>query len=741
MPAPSSEPRTSPAQAQGPRPAPGPQQAGGVSIDPVKLLQKYKYWLGAAGAVGVFLGGAFHLGMARVYPIWTSAAQFQAYPQAVEPGVPLTGDPQNKEGFDRFMQTQVRIIESDGVLTRVAENPALAVEAPGWVRSVVEGGRVNAAKALKKLKKRVNASILPGTSIIQVSAWDNNPAEAMALVRLVREAYVGTLRRQASQVNQPQTDALKRNIDAMGEEVTRIQRARDSLITGSTLESLNEANNATRQRLEAINKLQVEVHADLEGTRKQREMYEAEANAPAGVTYPEMLTTEIEREPTMAEALRQLAAYEARKKALLQMFDPSHREVRSIEFAIDAQQRSVDEIRERLLHTRFRALLESVRQSEAQLHARMVELQSERDKEMVRMAELSKAMAQVKDMDDQVRLITEERRKMQTQFDSLRLLDQLPTSNRIVVLQDERKPDEMTFPKLLITIPAGALLVLGFVGTLAVVRELVDQRVKGPGDIALIPRTRVAGWIPDAAQDPAGPGAVETAFRDRPRGAVAESFRQLRSSLGKRMQAAGHRSVLVLAAAPSSGGTTTAANLALACAGADQRVLLIDANFRRPALHRVFGLPEEGGLGDVLAQSRSLEQAVHKTGVPNLDVLTSGSRASRAFERLSSDAMTRLIADAKTRYDVVLIDCSPALVSGDGHSLANRCDASLLVARAMSETRGLIARLKNELQDNRGEFLGVVVNAVKPSAGGYLKGNIRATHEYTSESAGDRTAA
>lgn len=736
---PEQRPAFSPASA--PRPGPGPQAAAGVAIDPVKLIQKYKFLLAGGAVAGVFLGAIFHFAMARVFPIWTSAAQFQAYPQAVEPGAPLTGDPQNKEGFDRFMQTQVRIIESDGVLTRVAENPALAVEAPGWVRSVVEGGRVNPAKALKKLKKRVNSSILPGTSIIQVSSWDNNPAEAMAIVRLVREAYIGTLRRQASQVNQPQTDALMRNIVAMGEEVTRIQRARDSLITGSSLESLNEANNATRQRLEAINKLQVEVQADLEATRKQREMYEAEANSPSGVTYPEMLTTEIEREPTLVEAMRQLAAYEARKKTLLQMFSPEHREVKAIEFAIDAQQRSHDEIRQRLLQTRFRSLLETVGHSEAQLNARMVELQSEREKDTTRMTELSKAMAQVKDMDDQVRLLTEERRRMQTQFDSLRLLDQLPTNNRIVVLQEERKPDEMTFPRLPITVPAGALLILGLVGTLAVVRELVDQRIKGPGDIALIPRTRVAGWIPDAAQDPAGPGAVETAFRDRPRGAVAESFRQIRSGLAKRMQAAGHRSVLVLAAAPNSGGTTTAANLALACAGADQRVLLIDANFRRPSLHRAFGLPEEGGLGDVLAQSRPFEQAVQKSGVPNLDIITAGSRQSRTFERLSSDAMSRLLADAKTKYDVVLIDCSPALVSGDGQSLANRCDASLLVARAMSESRGLIARIKNELQDCRGEFLGVVVNAVKHSAGGYLKGNIRATHEYTSESAGDRTAA
>jgi capsular exopolysaccharide synthesis family protein len=736
MPPPTAETRPA---ASSPRTGPTPLGPAGVTIDPLKLLQKYKWWLAGAVIAGMVFGVIFHVVMAQVFPIWTSAAQFQAYPQAVEPGTPLNVDPQNKEGFDRFMQTQVRIIQSDGVLSRVAENPALSVEAPNWARSVSEGGRVNPAKALKKLKNRVSASILPGTSIIQVSSWDNNPAEAMAVVRLVREAYISTLRRQANLVNQPQTDAIKSNIDAMDREITRLQTARNNLITGSTLESLNEANNATRQRLDAINKLQVEIQADLEAVRKQREMYEAEANSPAGITYPEMLTTEIERDPTLSEASRTLAALESRKKALLQLFSPTHREIKAIDIAIDAQQRSFDEIRQRLLQSRFRALLESVRQTEAQLNARMTELQSEREKEMTRMAELSRAMAQVKDMDDQIRLLTEERRRMQTQYEALRLLDQLPTNNRIVLLQDERKPDEMTFPRLIITIPAGALLFLGLIGTVVVVRELVDQRVKGPADIAMIPRTRVAGWVPDASQDPEGPGTIETAFRDRPRGAVAESYRQLRSSLAKHLQASGHRTILVLAAAPNSGATTTASNLALAFAGADQRVLLIDANFRRPMLHRIFGLGEDPGLADVLAHSRTLEQAVHKTGIPTLDLLTAGSRGARTFERLSSDAMARLLAEAKERYDVVLLDCSPALVSGDGLSLANRCDASLLIARAMTETRGLVARLKNELQDCRAEFLGVVVNAVKPAAGGYLKGNIRATHEYTSE--GDRTAA
>ncbi len=181
---------------------------------------------------------------------------------------------------------------------------------------------------------------------------------------------------------------------------------------------------------------------------------------------------------------------------------------------------------------------------------------------------------------------------------------------------------------------------------------------------------------------------------------------------------------------PGSGATTVACNLALAASAADRRVLLVDANFRRPGVHRVFGLQEGPGLADVLAKQASLEASIQATSSPTLDVLSVGSRDLRLVERLSTDTMSDLLGQAKGTYDLVLIDVAPAVVAGDGVALANRCDASILVVRAFSEKRGMIARVKNELMDSRGEFLGVIVNAVRASAGGYLKGNIRTAAEY-----------
>src|SRR5690606_34408184 len=120
-------------------------------------------------------------------------------------------------------------------------------------------------------------------------------------------------------------------------------------------------------------------------------------------------------------------------------------------------------------------------------------------------------------------------------------------------------------------------------------------------DINLIPRLRLLGIVPDAGEDPSRPREVATAFRDTPTGVVTESFRQLRAPLIRTMDGHDHKSLLVMGPMPGSGATAVACNLAMACAAAQERVLLVDANFRRPSMHKIFGTPDAPGLADVLA--------------------------------------------------------------------------------------------------------------------------------------------
>jgi capsular exopolysaccharide synthesis family protein len=199
------------------------------------------------------------------------------------------------------------------------------------------------------------------------------------------------------------------------------------------------------------------------------------------------------------------------------------------------------------------------------------------------------------------------------------------------------------------------------------------------------------------------------------------------------MQQGGYRTLAIMSGMPQSGATTVAVNLAYALAAAEHRVLLIDANLRRPGVHKVLGLQDAPGLADVLAGGVTLASAAQRTDAPLLSVLTAGSSDKRVYERLSSAAFSEVLAGATSEYDIVLLDVAPAMVAGDAIAVANRCDASLLVVRALGEKRGMVARIRNDLSEAKAEFLGVLVNAVRSSAGGYLKGNIMAAHAYQNE--------
>jgi len=416
---------------------------------------------------------------------------------------------------------------------------------------------------------------------------------------------------------------------------------------------------------------------------------------------------------------------------------PEHRDFRAVEAQITSTEQELQNAREEELSKIFNAQLDDARQKLAQYGAQASDLLRQREDLRLELTDLTRILADIEDLDARISQMITSRTELEIDLRSVTATGRAERGPRVQVIQGERKPNRISFPNIYVMIPAGVLLTCSLVGGLIVVREVLDQRVKSPADVAMIPRARVLGMIPASSEDPLSPDSIETVFRDEPKSILAESFRQIRTPLLKKMQRAGHRSLLVVSGMPGSGATSVTTNLAFACAAAEQRVLIIDANFRRSSIHRIFGQGEAPGLSDVLAGAAALSKVARKTDDDRVHILPGGSREHRVFERLGSEKMSELLAEASKDYDLVLIDVSPAIVSGDAVSLANRVDASVLVVRALFEKRGMVARLRNELGDARGEMLGVVVNGVRSAAGGYMRKNIRTSHAYQTEDSRD----
>lgn len=699
-----------------------------ATLDPFKLVQKYKFWLVAAVILGAMAGAGAHFVLLRVYPVYRAFVLFEVRTPAREIGS-TPDDDVNKQEFDRFMLTQVRILSSDVILQRVAEDPRLLTLAPKWSDRFKVGGVFAAQDALRELREKVGARMLPDTRLIEVSMGWTDKTDVTSVVRLVKEAYMNWLRQSETRVSSETMNTLVSTMNDQDREIKNLQDRRERLIQDREVQSLNQQTDEAQQKVVLLNEQLVEVLSQTSVIQQQLLSFQRDANAPV-INYPALVREEVENTPQLLQLKGLLDSLQAERQSQIQQgFQPEHRSIREIESRIDGYQQAISEARQRLMRQRFESMLDGLRQSLDSLEARQAALVGDRDETAKKLTDLTRTKAQLEDWDRQVAAIIESKAAMSDRLSNLRGITNMEASRRVQVAQDERIPQEVSFPKLLIMVPAGTLVIAGLTVGFVLLRELMDQRVKGPADIAVIPRTRVLGWIPDASEDPSDPGAAETAFRDRSRGVTAESFRQLRSSILKRLLHGQHRTVVVLAGMPGSGATTVVSNVALAAAATDLKVLVIDANFRRPSLHRVLAVSDSPGLADILSGQATLDSALQTTS-DGVSILSAGTPALRLSERLSTTGMAALLAQVRARFDLVLVDVAPAIVSSDGLALANLCDASVLVTKALSEKRGMVARIKNDLADSRGEFLGVVVNAVRGSAGGYLRGNIRASHEY-----------
>jgi receptor protein-tyrosine kinase len=273
----------------------------------------------------------------------------------------------------------------------------------------------------------------------------------------------------------------------------------------------------------------------------------------------------------------------------------------------------------------------------------------------------------------------------------------------------------------------GLALALG----IAFLREMTDTSVRSPRDIARVGQLTVLGMIPHSDDDLQSQAArLPLVIYDAPHSMVAEQFRQVRTRLHHAASLDTTRSILITGCGPGDGKTTVAANIAAGLALNGRRILLVDANFRRPDLHNIFNLSNEVGFGDVLGSVNLFEQAVRETEVPNLSVIVNGTRPSNPTELLESQLFIDFIERALEEFDHVIFDSGPLLIVSESIAMAPRVDGVITVIRARSNSRGMLSRMRDQLRQLKAEHIGVVLNAVRSHGGGYYGPMIKAYYAY-----------
>ena len=206
---------------------------------------------------------------------------------------------------------------------------------------------------------------------------------------------------------------------------------------------------------------------------------------------------------------------------------------------------------------------------------------------------------------------------------------------------------------------------------------------------------------------------------NNPKSIIAEQYRLLRTNIQFSEIDKEIKSIVVASPEPSDGKSTTAANLAIVLSQQEKRVLLVDADLRKPSVHYAFNVSNIHGLTSVISKKVSLESAITNTHVPNLDILTSGPIPPNPSELLNSVTMKTLVEKLKGAFDYVVFDTPPVLAVADTQILANRCDGVVLVVKSGKTPKDAAMKAKDLLEKAKSPLLGVVVNGIETSKDNY----------------------
>lgn len=266
-------------------------------------------------------------------------------------------------------------------------------------------------------------------------------------------------------------------------------------------------------------------------------------------------------------------------------------------------------------------------------------------------------------------------------------------------------PDTASSPNVRLNVLAGLILGL-IVGVLIVVlREAFDTRVHNPDTAVEVAKAPLVGTIPRERGHPQVPVLVSA-----PLSVGAEAYRQLRSNMEFVTLGSPNRAIVVTSSVPGEGKSMISANLALALAETGQRVLLIDADLRRPMIATYSSLTGGAGLTSVLAGRAEFEEVVQRWGAGGLDVLAAGPIPPNPSELLSSRRMSDLLARLRGEYDVVVIDTAPLGSVADASILARQVDGALVVVDRTQARRQLLAQTVDSLHKSGSTVLGIVFN-------------------------------
>ena len=652
----------------------------------------------------------------------------------VEPGqnqiTPLTMGYQtegpNPTMFEPYMQTQVLALRSERMINE-------ALKQLEGKQSLYFG-----ATGAHDLSRDLQIMFTPNTQNIFVSLKGRDKEGVQRIVVAVLDQYIAQVNDDRNKTDaerrrglDDERNDLRRQVDKLSQDLANYRREQSVVVTDDrSSEQLTKLTALMRQLTDTQVAL-AEANAAWNQFQELREQAEKGKDlTPALAAFPEVMD-QLRRDPGVLGATESVSRFAQELQGLEQRFGPKHETVVRMKAAYQVAQNDLQTKQNDVLgqlFTQQAAVLknkyERLRGAEAELLNRVAEARTQA-------VDAARMTAEYRAREDEYRRVAALLNTVTDGLARMRISTSLARPN-IRVAQYPQIPVDPSEPRLILYIPAVLIISLLLGAGLSLLIEVLDTRLRTPADIVRQVGVPLLGTVPDRAEDERLPMDANIALASQtvPHSLTAEAFRQFRTNL---LFASDRpiKSVLVTSPNPGDGKTTIAANLAVTMARSGNRVLLIEANFRRPFLARAFDVPDRIGLSNVLVGLNTAEEAIQATRIENLDVLVGGALPPSPAELLGSPSMRQLVHEQMQRYDHIIIDAAPILVVADNYLLAEAVDGVVMVVRAGENTRGVAQRAARQIHALRARLLGAVLNRARATKGGYFREAYQAYYDYS----------
>src|SRR5216683_1996175 len=691
-------------------------------LDYWSILFRHRKTLLSFALVGLLGATVISLVQTRLYRVRTSL-EFQGTSFLETKG--STDSSGGYSNLESYMETQVKLLQSESLLEHVIDKLKLQQRPTGW--RALTSHLPEREELIRKIQRNLTIRTSGNSRLMEVLYESPDPKGAADFANTLVSEFIELSQEERWKSAEGTAEWLTNHLNIMKTQLEQSEAQLQDYARTSGLTVTSEKENLAENRLKEIQDELSKAEADRIGTQAK---FEGAKSKPAD-SLPEIL-----EDPTMREYRQRLTDLQRQYAELSATLTPEHYKVQRV-------QAQIDELKFQMLNERRNVLKRIGNEYQAALRREALLSKAHTEQQKVVADQSEKAIH----YDTLKRDVDSNRRLYETMLQRVKetsLAAAMRDSN-VLVVDRARPPLRPYRPSLpmnsAIGLFSGVLLGFGFV----LCMERIDRRIIAPGDaqayldfpeLGVMPLDEAAvPWQISNGSQPRRPGAslprksaVSSSLGDGPELAtwkrkpslLAECTRTtLTSILLPSQNGEGPQVIVLTSPSPGDGKTTVTCNLSIAVAEIGRRVLLIDGDLRRPRLHKVFGVSNNWGLSDVLWADTSLETVpishlVRDTEISGLCLLPGGSCGGTPSNLFYSPRMSMLLKRLRTEFDMIMIDAPPIIHLADARVLGRLADGVILVIRAGQTTTESALFASQRFAEDGTCVLGTVLNSWDP---------------------------